>query len=72
MPDVLILASCPVPPVEPRADADPDLALSRTLLAALRAAKLQPGDLVLFTRPVPAGGDLRLFGGSCEDVEEDP
>ena len=72
MPDVLILASCPVPPVVPQADADPDLALSRTLLTALRAAKLQPGDLVLFTRPVSADGDLRLFGGSCEDVEEDP
>ena len=63
-----ILGACVVPSPEWKADADPDLVLSRTVLAGARAARLKPGDVVLFARLHPQG-DFQVLDGSCEDWE---
>ena len=65
-----ILGACVVPVPDPKADADPDLALSHTLVTGARAVRLQPGDVVFFARRSPAG-EFQILDGSCEDVEAD-
>lgn len=69
--NVAILASYVVPVSEPGADVNPYAVIGHLAQEVSGQLRLQAGDLILFTRPTPEGGDLRLLGGSCEDEEEE-
>lgn len=69
--NVAILASYVVPVIEPEADVSPYAVIGHMAADVSGQLRLQAGDLILFTRPNPEAGELRLWGGSCEDEEEE-